>query len=383
MWTPEQYLAEIPFLARFKMNFLMSCYLSWFDVENHPDWHDGEANRWWEELPAWKREGFEEVVRQCRSHAIEFCFGMSPSACCRRSVSSNPQESVNLLWRHFKWAQRLGVRWFSLDVTDGLEAGGQVKLVNAIYRRLRANDSGAQMVFSPTLYWGDGTGKVQQPYLETLARELDPEIYLFWTGDAVVGRFTRRSAESFQRISGHRIFLWDNYPVNDDSPAMHLGPVFGREPDLCEVVEGYMSNPHCKQNEINRIPLATCADYAWNPCSYDPKRSIGQAILHLAQTAPQRELLRDLVETYPGMLIYGRAETDLNCAREQYARIASAPHARQGTLAFIAHMRDLSRRLGELFPNQYKAEKKTLKDDVRFLERQFQKKYRSPSTPLI
>ena len=34
-----------------------------------------------------------------------------------------------------------------------------------------------------------------------------------------------------------------------------------------------------KQNEINRIPLATCADYAYNPRAYDPSRSVGQAIL--------------------------------------------------------------------------------------------------------
>lgn len=378
MWTPRQYLAEIPFLAKFKLNFLMSCYLSWFDIENHSDWHDGEANRWWEELPAWKREAYEEVVRQCQANAIEFCFGMSPSICCRRSLDSHCAESVELLWRHFAWAQKLGVKWFNLDITEGVDAAGQARVVNTIFRRLRANDTAAQMIFCPTLYWGDGRGRVQQPYLETLARELEQDIYLFWTGDAVVGRITKRGAESFRRIAGHRLFLWDNYPVNDDQPAMHLGPVVGREPDLCEVIEGYMSNPHSRQNEINRIPLATCADYAWNPRAYDPARSIGQAILHLADTAPQRELLRDLVEAYPGMLVYGRPATDLNCVREQYERIAGAAHSRQAALAFIAHVQHLARRLQQLFPDQYSAEKKTIHDDLQFLTRRFKKKYSAP-----
>jgi hypothetical protein len=378
MWTPQQYLAEIPFLARFKMNFLMSCYLSWFDIENHPDWHDGEANRWWEDLPAWKKEAYEEVVRQCQAHEIDFCFGMSPSVCCRRSLDDNFPESVELLWKHFGWAQKLGVKWFNLDITEGVDASSQARVVNAIFRRLRANDTDAQMIFCPTLYWGDGTGKVQQPYLETLARELDADIHLFWTGDAVVGRITRRGAESFRRISGHRIFLWDNYPVNDDQPAMHLGPVIDREPDLCEVIDGYMSNPHSKQNEINRVPLATCADYAWNPHAYDPSRSIGQAIMHLAETAPQRELLRDLVEAYPGMLIYGRSATDLNCVRDQYERISGAPHSRQAALAFITRVGDLSLRLKQLFPAQYAAERKTIDDDLHVLKRKFQKKYQAP-----
>jgi len=33
-WTPEQYLAEIPFIARVKLNFLMNCYISMFDIEH-------------------------------------------------------------------------------------------------------------------------------------------------------------------------------------------------------------------------------------------------------------------------------------------------------------------------------------------------------------
>ena len=42
-WAPQQYLAEIPVLARAKMNFLMNCYLSMFDHE-HAAWASGQAN---------------------------------------------------------------------------------------------------------------------------------------------------------------------------------------------------------------------------------------------------------------------------------------------------------------------------------------------------
>ena len=41
---------------------------------------------------------------------------------------------------------------------------------------------------------------------------------------------TRKAAESFRRAAaGHRIVIWDNYPVNDRSGALHLGPVIGRD----------------------------------------------------------------------------------------------------------------------------------------------------------
>ena len=306
-WTPAQYLAEIPWLAKFKMNFLMNCYLSMFDLEHYPNWGAKEANRWWEDLPATKKQAYERVVRKCQKHGIHFCFSMNPNIASQRVVNDNNPESVDLLWKHYAWMQGLGVKWFNIsldDITEGINASSQAKVANEIFHRLRAKDPEAQLILCPTFYSGDGTGEKQQPYLETLSRELDPDIYLFWTGDAVVGKVTRKAAGTFRRISGHRLFLWDNYPVNDNQPTMHLGPVMDRDPDLCEVIDGYMSNPMCKQNEINRIPLATCADYAWNPADYDPVRSIGQAILHLADTPGRCEALRDLVEAYPGMLVY-------------------------------------------------------------------------------
>jgi len=51
-----------------------------------------------------------------------------------------------------------------------------------------------------------------------------------------------------------------------------------------------MSNPLCPQNQINRIPLLTCADFAWSSYAYDPGRSIGQALRRWGKTGEQREI---------------------------------------------------------------------------------------------
>jgi hypothetical protein len=378
-WTPEQYLAEIPWLAKFKMNFLMNCYLSMFDLENQQNWGANEANRWWEDLPDTKKKAYEQVVRECQKHGLLFCFSMNPNLASKRMVNDNSPESVDLLWKHYAWMQGLGVKWFNIsldDITEGINASSQARVVNEIFHRLRAKDPEAQMIFCPTYYWGDGTGKEQKPYLEILARELDRDIYLFWTGDAVYGKVTRKAADTFRGISGHRVFLWDNYPVNDNRPTMHLGPVVDRDPDLCEVIDGYMSNPMCKQNEINRIPLATCADYAWNPADYDPARSIGQAIAHLADTPGRREVLRDLVEAYPGFLIYSsHRNSAFNAVQEQFDRIISMPYSRQAAIAYIDHLQQLSDRLKEQFPDHYQPARQTLDNDIQLLKKKFALKY--------
>ncbi len=375
-WTPEQYLAEIPFLAQVKLNFLMNCYISMFDIEHHEKWYDGDANRWWEDLPPTKKTAYEKVVKSAQANGLQFCFSMNPNLFSRRTVNEESSESIDLLFKHYAWMQGLGVKWFNLaidDATNGVHAASQAKVCNEIFRRLRAKDSEAQMVFCPTYYWGDGTLKDQQPYLEELARELDPEIYVFWTGDAVVGKVTRQATDTFRGIVKHRVILWDNYPVNDGHPTMHLGPVTDRDADICEVLDGYVSNPLREQSELNRIPLATCADYAFNPRAYDPQRSIGQAILLQADKPSQRAVLRELVELYPGMLLIPAAQnkTGYNPVRSQMDRILALPQPKQVAEVYLDSLEKLAVRFNQEFPKRYAAEKQTLKDDIAAVKQRF------------
>ena len=166
--------------------------------------------------------------------------------------------------------------------------------------------------------------------------------------------------------------------MNDGHPTMHLGPVTDRDVDICEVVDGYVSNPLREQNEINRIPLATCADYAWNPRGYDPMRSIGQAILLQADKPSQREVLRDLVEAYPGMLMTpggGKKKTAYNPVRAQMDNILPLTQPRFSAQAYLASLDNLAARLQKEFPHRYDAEKKTLAADIAEVKKKFAAHY--------
>lgn len=377
MWTPAQYLAEIPVMAKYKMNFLMNCYGSMCDIE-HYAWGHPECNRWWEDFPASKKAAYEYVVKLCQKQGVEFCFSMNPNLGSKRPLKYSSPEDIDQLWKQYAWMQGLGVKWFNIsldDISQGIDAAGQAKVVNEIYHRLKAKDPHANMIFTPCFYWGDGTDTSAKPYLEILARDLDKDVYLFWTGDSVVGNITRIAAQSFRDVSKHRLFLWDNYPVNDSTPTMHLGPVIKRDADLCEVIDGYMSNAMCSQNEGNRIPLLTCGDYAYNPADYDPTRSIGQAIVHLESDPTARKTLAELVEVYPGFIIFGKPSTGLNPVREQFAKLSSTPHSRYIVEAYIRYLEDLSERMDKTFPDRYTAEKKTLSDDVKLLRKMQKDRY--------
>lgn len=375
MWLPQTYLAQIPFLAEHKMNFLMNCYGSMTDIE-HYAWGDPNINRWWEPLPEPKKRAYEKVVKACQEKGIAYCFSMNPNLCSKRPLKYDSKQDLEALWKHYAWMQSLGVHWFNIsldDIGEGIEASGQARLANEFFRRLRAKDPLASLILCPTWYWGDGTDPAQRQYLNTLAKELDPDIYLFWTGDEVVGPITRRAADSYTSIVKHRLFLWDNYPVNDDNPTMHLGPVIHRDPDLCEVIDGYMSNSMCKQMEAGRISLLTCADYAYNPRAYDPARSIGQSILNLAKTDAQRSVLRDLVELYPGMLLFA-AGTGYNPARQHFFRLATEHHSGFVLRSYVRGVEDLAARMSRAFPTSFPDARKTLVDDIAWMHAQLMAK---------
>jgi hypothetical protein len=310
----------------------------------------------------------EKVIRSAQKHGLQFCFSMNPQLFSPRPLNPQSREDFDKLWQHYAWAQGLGVKWFNLwlddiEVMPGLkiDAADHCKLVNELFTRLREKDRGVQFIFCATWYGGTGNEPDHVAYLDTVARDLNPEIYIFWTGDTF-SRISRPTAESYKNRVKHRLFLWDNYPVNDGQASMHLGPVTGRDLDLCDVIDGYMSNPMCSQNQSNRIPLATCADYAYNPRGYDPTRSIGQAILRQTDNPAGRRALLDLVEAYPGFIAY-TGGTGTNPARIEFQKLLAA---RNYYLArnMLRHLQDVADRLDREFPDAYAATKRTVQADV-------------------
>jgi AraC-like DNA-binding protein len=371
-WTPEQYLKEIPVLASLKMNFLMNCYRSMSVAGGEEPW----CNEWWRPIPAERKQKFSLIIRRCAEHGISFCLAMHPQLASPRPLVHGRAADFEAFFQHYAWAQTKGVKWFAvcLDDTswepDGPAACGtrHSALLNQIFERLFANDNGAKMAFCPAAFWGDGSNPEHAAYLAAVARDLHPDVFVFWNGDAIVTpRITRVAAQSYKNVVKHRLILWDNYPENDGQPTMHLGPLSGRAADLCEVIDGYLSNAMCIQNEINRIPLATSADYANDPRSYKPARSIGQAILRFGKTRPQQMVLKELVEAYPGFIVTGGG-AGTNPVRAKFENILLQDRTLQLAKRFILEMNDLAIRFERLFPALFLDGLQTLNHDIGWMQ---------------
>jgi hypothetical protein len=94
-WTANQYLEEIPILAEYRMNFLMNCYLSNFDTDGK------RVNKWWEPLPAKRKQDYIKIFRQCKQYHINFCFAVHPQLASPRPLDPNKMEDIDDYYRHF------------------------------------------------------------------------------------------------------------------------------------------------------------------------------------------------------------------------------------------------------------------------------------------
>ncbi|GAF72622.1 unnamed protein product, partial [marine sediment metagenome] len=97
-----------------------------------------------------------------------------------------------------------------------------------------------------------------------------------------------------------------------------------------------------------------------------------------------RSVLRDLVEVYPGMLIFYpwsrqgleyKEQQIINPACERYVTLVSQPHSRVVVEAYIRSLEDLRARFEGAFPARFAAEKKTLSDDLAKMRAAFAGKY--------
>ncbi|HUM80002.1 MAG TPA: hypothetical protein PK962_08505, partial [Candidatus Saccharicenans sp.] len=117
------------------------------------------------------------------------------------------------------------------------------------------------------------------------------------------------------------------------------------------------------------LPLLTCADYAYNPWKYDPARSIGQSILHLAETGSQRKVLKELVELFPGEINLGRTESGYNPLLEKFNLLRAEPEGDKLAREFVSYVEEVLRRFEKEFPGQYSSAKETIAFNIELMKK--------------
>jgi len=255
--------------------------------------------RWTEPYPEKQWRALLQLVRQAQKRQIDFVYGFHPG----KGLYFSAEKPVRTLLAKARRFYDAGVRTFAVlfdDIPSRLETNSDRKNFSKSLARAEgfwlqkiqamqpAEWKDVEWWICPSYYTPDPLlarlfGSFEPDFLEVLGEYLPSNIACFWTGPSVVSK--KISLAHVQKIAkrvGHRLLLWDNYPVNDLSmrDELHLGPLQDRDPKLPRAVHGYLSNP-LLQEKLSFIPLATCFDYAADPAHYHPESSWTKVVREL------------------------------------------------------------------------------------------------------
>ncbi len=275
-WSDAARLNQIKFYGRNKMNSYVyspkdDAYL---------------RSKWRQPYPADKLAVLKKLVKRAKANHVTFTYALSPGL----SICYSSEDDLKALTDKLQSLWDIGVRSFSIPLDDisytkwncdadkdkfgtgGAAAGkAQSYLLNRVQSKFIDTHKGAdplQMV--PTEYYDIK----HTPYKAELASDLSSKVLVGWTGVGVIApTITKDQAAEAKKVFGHKILLWDNYPVNDYvTSRLLMGPYVGRQAGMSSSLAGITANPMV-QPESSKIALFNVADFTWNDRAYQPKKS--------------------------------------------------------------------------------------------------------------
>ena len=261
-WSQSQRLELLELMRGLELNSYLYCPKD--DLKHRALWRECYT--------ADELQGLSTLIESCRTHDIEFLYGIAPGLTIRYSDDSE----MELLKARFRQLVDAGCRSFAIlfdDIPDkmaeldraafGSLAKAQCETANTIYDELLPKPGG-RLIFCPTPYCqrmaDDQHGGIG--YLDEVGRHLAADIDIFWTGPEIISpEITVESVCELQISLQRKPVIWDNLHANDyDMTRVFLGPYSGRSLELRGEVSGFLINPNCEY-EANYVALKTLADY--------------------------------------------------------------------------------------------------------------------------
>jgi protein O-GlcNAcase/histone acetyltransferase len=253
---------------------------------------------WRESYNASEAEALGELARACRLRNLRFIYALSPGLDIRFSESAE----LDRLKARCDQMLAVGAEHFALlfdDIPDrmreadreqfGSFAAAQCAVTNAVFRWVRERRPAARFLFCPTPYcgWMAARQLGGAAYLETVGRELLPEIDVFWTGPDIISKeITVAHIAELTATLRRPPVIWDNLHANDyDGRRFYVGPYAGRPPELRGNVRGILSNPNT-EFPLDFVPVWTFAEFIRGEGEWNPRRAYESA---MAEWLPQFE----------------------------------------------------------------------------------------------
>lgn len=240
-------------------------------------------DQWRVPYPEEKIIELKNLISLSIQNKVRFIFAVSPGIDLN-FYGDEGEEDFNNLMIKLDSLYKIGCRDFAIffdDISLKSDSGiNQAYFLNKLQDSLDSKYSDINPVITvPTEYWRtsmvDSQGNLKQ-YTGDFVNNLSKKILVLYTGEEVVGdglsnENYKKATDIYQRELG----IWWNYPVNDYLSAKRaLGPI---EKLPSTKVQSIFYNP-MEQVQLSKISLATGADYALSPDTYDADKSWNKAI---------------------------------------------------------------------------------------------------------
>ncbi|MGC0315471.1 beta-N-acetylglucosaminidase domain-containing protein [Kitasatospora acidiphila] len=287
-WSSEQRLAMLDFLGRTKQNFFL--YAAGDDPYRQDQWRTP--------YPADQLADLRALAERAAANHITLGYAVAPS----QNFCYSSAADIDALLAKLDGLRQLGFGAFQLqfdnvsfndwhcgDDRDAFGSGpaghakAQAKLAAAVQTRLiAAHPELAALTVLPTEFHQQGA----TPYRKALAAALPQAVQVAWSGVGLIpGSITAAQTTDTSTVFNHPLVTMDNYPVNDSTPdRLYLGPYAGRDPEVASR-SAMLLTAGMRQAAASQLPLATAADYAWNPTGYQAQASWQYALRELAAEA--------------------------------------------------------------------------------------------------
>lgn len=291
-WSHADRLDQLAFYGDIKANTYI--YTPKDDAYLRDEWRDP--------YPADKLADLRELIDQATAHHVDFTYALSPGL----SVCYSDPGDVSALKTKLGTLYDQGARSFYVALDDisytrwncdadqekygapgrGSAGQAQADLLNAVQHDfIDTRPDAAPLQFVPTEY----SDTADSAYKSVLREQLDPKVVVQWTGtDVVPPSISVADAEAASAVWGRKVFLWDNYPVNDygqTTGRLLMAPYDKREAGLHKALSGIVLNP-MNQAAASKVALFGGASFAWNDEDYDPDRTWRAAAGYLAGGDP-------------------------------------------------------------------------------------------------
>ncbi len=269
-WSHEHRLRQLDFYGRNKMNVYI------YGPKDDP-YHRAH---WREPYPADEAARIKELNERAKLRGVHFYWAIHPGM----DIKWNDEDRRHLVDKLEKM-YALGIRSFAVFFDDiwgeGAKGENQAALLNYVDDVfVKKHGDVAPLLLCPTEYnrsWSSD----DSPYLKALGEGLHEGIEVMWTGNTVVHNIYKEGMEWINARLKRKTYIWWNYPVSDFvRDRMLLGPTYGNDLDIADLMSGFVSNP-MQYAESSKVSLYSVADYTWNMQAYDWQASWERAVKDL------------------------------------------------------------------------------------------------------